>query len=118
MAPALRTSQMRAFQVELKGLKWGRPAGSKGRDMAEKVGFEPGKLRNENIGPAIVVVIENRDACACRFDNAFFCIDSAENIRHRKSGFLGYIYEIGEWFGLSRSLSSKCESNNKKNERG
>lgn len=75
-------------------------------------------VHDETIGSAIVVVIENRDACACRFDNVFFFIDSAENIRHRKFGSLGYIYEIGESFGLLRSLSCECGSNDKKNERG
>ena len=47
----------------------------------------------------------------------YFCIDPAENICHRQSGFLSYIYEIGESFGLLRNLSCECGSNDKKNER-
>ena len=31
-----------------------------------------GAVRGNDVGSAIVVVIENRDACACRFDNVFF----------------------------------------------
>jgi len=51
---------------------------------------------DEDVGPAVVIVIEDRDASAGGFDNVFFRGDAAEGVGHREAGSFRDVREIRE----------------------
>jgi hypothetical protein len=65
-----------------------------GRSFVRCGGFESGAIHNENIRPAVIVVIEDGDARASCFDDVFFGVFAAENDRRSEPGFLRYIGEM------------------------
>jgi hypothetical protein len=61
-------------------------------------------IDQKNVGPAVVIVIEDRDAGAGSLDDVFLCFDAAEDVLHGESGFLGNIGEVGDGLGGSGGL--------------
>ena len=57
-------------------------------------------VHNENIGPAIVVEVEDGNAGACGFDDVFLRVFAAENDRRCNSGFLRDIGKMRERLGI------------------
>ena len=53
---------------------------------------------DENVGPAVVVVVEDGDAGAGGFDDVFFGGDAAKGVGHCEAGFFGDVGEVGERF--------------------
>jgi len=70
------------------------------RSFARYGGFERRAIHNENIRPAVIVVIEDSDARARCFDDVFFCGFAAENNRGGKPGFLRQIGEMRNRVGV------------------
>src|SRR5206468_9325568 len=56
--------------------------------------FERGDVHDENIWPAVIVVIENCNPGAGRLDNVLLGIYAAEDGGHGESSFFGYVLEI------------------------
>jgi len=51
-------------------------------------------VHDEDVGPAVVVIIENRDAGAGCFDDVFFGVLSAKNNRCGEPSFLRDVTEM------------------------
>jgi hypothetical protein len=51
-------------------------------------------VHNEDVGPAVIVVIENRDTRARGLDDELLGGHAAKNILHGEAGFLGDIREV------------------------
>ena len=67
--------------------------------------FQSGAVHHENVGPAIIVIIENRDTGTSCLDDVLLRVQPAENIGHREAGLLGDIGEVskrGRIFGRCR----------------
>src|SRR6185369_8140428 len=58
--------------------------------------FKRGAVYQENIGPAIVVVIENRRAGSGGLDDVLLSVFPAENLGHGQPGFFCRVHEIGD----------------------
>jgi len=63
-------------------------------------GIESGAVDDENIRPAIVVVVEDSDAGAGGFDDVLFTVDAAENHGIGEAGLLGDVGEMSEGFRI------------------
>src|SRR5260370_10402080 len=63
-------------------------------------GFQRGAVYEENVGPAIIVVIENGDAGSRRFDDVFFRLFSTENDWRGEAGFLRHVGEMHDRLGV------------------
>ena len=74
---------------------------------------EPGAIDQKNVGPAIIVVIEDGDAGAGGLDDVFLGVDAAEDFLHGEAGFFGDIGEVGEGLDWWRDLRllPLCEDN-------
>ena len=57
---------------------------------------ERGAIHNENVGPAVVVVIKNCDPGTGSLDNVLLRIHAAEDIGHRETSFFGNVLKIRE----------------------
>src|SRR5580704_5003396 len=62
--------------------------------------FERGSIHEEDVGPSVVVVIEDGDPGPGSLDNVFFRGEAAENVGESQAGLFGYIDEINR--GLRR----------------
>ena len=62
-----------------------------GRSFAVGRTFEGGPIHEEDVGPSIVVVIEDGDPGAGGFDNVFFRRNSAENVGESQARLFGDI---------------------------
>src|SRR6202050_3528423 len=51
---------------------------------------------DENVGPAVVVVVKGCHTGAGGLDDVFFCVHAAEGVGHGEAGVLGDVGEIGE----------------------
>src|SRR5215471_17137327 len=60
-----------------------------GRGLAAGKAFESGSIDQENVWPAIVVVVDDANAGAGSFDDVLLGIDAAEDVRRRQSGLAG-----------------------------
>jgi len=65
-----------------------------GRYFARRESFERGAVDNENIRPAVVVVIENGNAGASGLDDVLLGVHTAEHVHHVEPGLLRDIFEI------------------------
>jgi hypothetical protein len=74
---------------------------------------------DEDIGPAVVIVVEDRDASAGGFDDVFFRGDAAEGVGHCEAGSFCDVYEIRERLGSGSCalgiVDSKKQRNREKN---
>src|SRR5216684_6973398 len=82
----------------------------------------PGAIHDENVGPAVIVVVEDSYAGASCFDDVLFGVHSAKDFLHGEAGFFGDICEVGNgllWKGF-RGLSLLAAARNgiRKNESG
>src|SRR5580704_2414120 len=59
-----------------------------------------GAIDDENVGPAVVVVVENGDPGSRGFNDVFFCVHAAENHRIGETCFFGDIGEMCERSGI------------------
>src|SRR5215472_16701661 len=64
-------------------------------------------VHQENIGPAVVVVIKDCHSGAGRLDDVLLRVHSAEHVLHVESGLLRNIGEVGNRTGRS-TLGSRC----------
>src|SRR5256885_12095683 len=71
--------------------------------LAGRKSFQRCTVDEENVRPAVVVVIEYRDTGAGGFNNVFLGVHSPEHVRHRESSLLGDIRKVSE-FGCRRSV--------------
>src|ERR1700722_4865131 len=62
--------------------------------------IEAGAVSDENVGPAVVVVVENGDAGAGGFKDVFFGVYAAKNYRVGETCFFGGVGEMCEGFGI------------------
>src|SRR6266571_8585409 len=62
--------------------------------------FQRRAVYDENVGPAIIVVIENGDAGSRRFDNVFLRVFSAENDWRGEAGSLRHVGEMHDRLGV------------------
>src|SRR5712664_1923829 len=69
------------------------------RSFSRGESLEFGPIDDENVRPAIVVVVENRNARPGRFDDVLLCVLPAENIHHGESGFLRGVSEVRQRLG-------------------
>src|SRR4030081_174134 len=51
-------------------------------------------IYDEDVGPPVIVVVENRDTSSRSFNDVFLRRHAAKNILHGKAGFLSDIREI------------------------
>ena len=58
--------------------------------------LESRAVDDEDVGPSVVVVIEDGNPGARRFNDVLLRILAAKHVHHRQSGFLGDIREIGD----------------------
>src|SRR4029077_3435411 len=58
---------------------------------------QPRSIHQKNVGPAVIVIIEDRHSCTGGLDNVFLGLDTAENVLHGESSSFGNIGEIGDW---------------------
>ena len=77
--------------------------------------FESGAIDEEDVGPAVVVVVEDGDASAGGFEDVFFGVDAAEYGFGGQAGLLGYVGEVGDagwsgWLGHEVGMSAKEEN--------
>ncbi len=72
------------------------------RSFAALGRFQRRAVHDEDVRPAIVVVVEDGDAGACGLDDVLLAVDAAEDLRHRESGFLGNVHEVGDWLRWRR----------------
>src|SRR6266403_1345516 len=70
------------------------------RSFARSRGFESRPIHNENIRPAVIVVVEDGDARAGGFDDVLFRVFPAENDRRGKPGLLRHIGEMRNRLGV------------------
>jgi len=70
-----------------------------GSFLPSEAAVERRAVDDEDIGPAIVVVVEDRDARAGGFENVFLRGDAAERGGHRKAGPFCDVREIRERLG-------------------
>jgi hypothetical protein len=77
-----------------------------GRSLPRWKTFQPRAVYQENVGPAVVVVIENGDAVSRGFNDVFLGIDPAKNIGGRESCLGGDVDEIDDLRG--RRWGSFC----------
>ena len=73
--------------------------------------FEPGPVHQENVRPAVVVVIENRDAVSGCLDDVLLGIDSAEYVLRGEACLFGDVSEVGYLYRCRRNfglLSAQC----------
>src|SRR5271157_5023380 len=59
--------------------------------------FQGCAVHDEDIEPAIIVVVEDGDARACGLNNVLLAVGPAEDFRYRQPGLLGDINEVGDW---------------------
>ena len=78
--------------------------------------FEPGSVHQKNIGPAVIVVIKDRDAGAGGLDDVFLGVDAAEDLLHGEARFFGYVGEVGDRFGWRGSLCVWVLGRNRRDE--
>jgi len=77
--------------------------------------IESGAIDDENIRPAVVVVIEDGDARSGGFNDVFLGVRAAENDLVGESGFGGDVGEMSERFGSAlRALRGAKEKGNRK----
>ena len=76
-----------------------------GRRLSGRKTLKCGAIDDEDIGPAIVVVIEDGDAGTGGLNNVFLCTDAAENGVHRKASLLSDVNEVG--YARVRSLAEQ-----------
>jgi hypothetical protein len=56
--------------------------------------FELCTVDDEDVGPTVVVVIEDGDAGAGGFDDVLLCVAAAEDVRHRDARFFGDVEKL------------------------
>ena len=71
---------------------------------------------NENVRPAVVVVIEDGDARSGGFDDVFLAVHAAENYGIGKARFFCDVGEMGEGFGCTFGELACAEENGKRRE--
>ena len=62
------------------------------------VGVEARSVRQINIQPAVMIVIEKRQSTTFGFNDVFFLIDAAPDVWGNQAGFLGHVDEH-DWRG-------------------
>src|SRR5580700_12077264 len=62
---------------------------------------EAGAVDDEDVGPAVVVVVEDGDAGSGGFNDVFFGVHAAENHGIGETCFFGYVDEMCERFGIA-----------------
>src|SRR6476661_7268165 len=62
-------------------------------------------IDDENVRPAVVVVIEDSYAGARSFDDVLLGVLSAKDIHHGQAGFLGLVGEVRDGLGRRRTLA-------------
>src|SRR5580692_9363885 len=60
--------------------------------------IESGAIDDENVGPAVIVIIKNRDTGAGGFDDVLFCVFAAEDYWGGEAGFSRDVGEVRDWF--------------------
>ena len=86
--------------------------------------FQSGAVHDEDVRPAVVVVVEDGNACACSLNDVFLAVHAAEYLRHCQTGLVGDIDEVGDglfWrWGELRGLLGKhdiCQKQEKEKSR-
>jgi len=64
--------------------------------------IESGAVDDENVGPAVIVVIKNGDTGAGSFDDVFFSVFAAEDYWRGEAGSLCYVGEVCDGFCIWR----------------
>ena len=59
--------------------------------------IQPSAVHQKDVGPTVVIVIEDRNSGAGGFDDVFFRVDAAENFLHGQAGLLGDVDEVCDW---------------------
>ena len=62
---------------------------------------EAGAVDDENVGPTVVVVVENGDAGSGGFNDVFFGVYAAENYRLGETCFFGDVGEMCKRFRIA-----------------
>ena len=76
--------------------------------------FERRAIHQKNVGPAVVVVVEDRDAGSGGFDDVFLGVDAAENVLRGQAGFFGDVGEGRDRRCWLRLLCGQCPARSKK----
>src|SRR5581483_3794067 len=69
----------------------------------------------EDVGPAVIVVIEDGDAGAGSLDNVLLGLESAKNVRGCQAGFVGNVGEMGHGNSRLGSLAAERSGYQQKN---
>jgi hypothetical protein len=93
-----------------------------GRRTSRREAFQCGAIDEEDVGPAVVVVIEDGHACTGALQDVGATVFAAKNVGGGKPGLLGDICEIGDWCRLAgggRRLLSEhlCQDKRQENEK-
>src|SRR5579859_1272540 len=87
-----------------------------GREIARGRRIESGAVHDEDVWPAVVVVIEDGDASSGRFNDVFFGVHAAKDFRGGETGFFGDIGEMSDGFGNGLWELASVEEKRKRRE--
>src|SRR5580700_3027843 len=71
------------------------------RNFARRKRAEAGAVHDEDVGPAVVVVVEDGDASSGGFNDVFFGVHATENHRIGEACIFGDVREMCERFGIA-----------------
>ena len=80
---------------------------------AGRKSFESSTIHDENIRPAIVVVIEDRDSRSRRLNDEFLGIHASKNNFHRETSLFGDVHEVCKLARASLSLRAEAKRERK-----
>jgi len=77
------------------------------RSFALREALERRPVYDEDVGPPIIIEIENGNPRPRRLDDLLLRVHSAEDIGHRQARFLGDVREVRDGSGSRRRRSSR-----------
>src|ERR1022692_1257815 len=90
--------------------------------LSGRKAFEPGAIHQKDVGPSVVVVVEDRDAGSGGFDDVFLGVQATKDVLRGQAGFLGDIgegrYESGWRRGRLGLLRAQCRRSKQKTAAG
>src|SRR4051812_12531807 len=71
-----------------------------GRRFTAGRGFKRSAVHDENIWPAVIVIVENGNAGAGGLDDVLLGANATEDVHHGEPGFFGNVFEICDAWSL------------------
>ena len=64
------------------------------RSLARRKALKSCAVHNEDVGPSVIIVVEDGDPGPGSLDNVFFCVQSAEDVGERQPSFFRDVSEV------------------------